>query len=252
MALCQEGDEVIVPAPYWTSYPEPQLAILVCTRHVKCCHEALWRLQTIQTPEAAAAAYSKCALRNWLCPNDEDIVKLSGASPVIMETLASSGYAIDATKLAATITPKTRMLIDPWRTRVDRFDAKIANFSTLFHRLWRFHTCDRSQSTDEYWVCNPQKLQDQLWGVQSIKSNRWDRSLRNILQAWTVWDDVGCIFIYFHVFSVVALRCFICGQAMPWAGCAMSKQELEAIAEVLRRPENQHVLVHSLHAIDAY
>jgi hypothetical protein len=39
---------------------------------------------------------------------------------------------------------------------------------------------------------------------------------------------------------------------MPWAGCAMSKQELEAIAEVLRRPENQHVLVHSLHAIDAY
>jgi hypothetical protein len=52
-----------------------------------------------------------------------------------METLASSGYAIDATKLAATITPKTRMLIDPWRTRVDRFDAKIANFSTLVHRL---------------------------------------------------------------------------------------------------------------------
>lgn len=95
MALCQEGDEVIVPAPYWTSYP--------------------------------------------------DIVKLSGASPVIMETLASSGYAIDATKLAATITPKTRMLI----------------------------------------VCNP--------------SNP--------------------------------------------TGCAMSKQELEAIAEVLRRPENQHVLV---------
>lgn len=95
MALCQEGDEVIVPAPYWTSYP--------------------------------------------------DIVKLSGASPVILETLASSGYAIDATKLAATITPKTRMLI----------------------------------------VCNP--------------SNP--------------------------------------------TGCAMSKQELEAIAEVLRRPENQHVLV---------
>ena len=24
MALCQEGDEVIVPAPYWTSYPEPR------------------------------------------------------------------------------------------------------------------------------------------------------------------------------------------------------------------------------------
>jgi len=95
MTLCQEGDEVIVPAPYWTSYP--------------------------------------------------DIVKLSGATPVIMETLASQGYAIDAAKLAATITPKTRMLI----------------------------------------VCNP--------------SNP--------------------------------------------TGCAMSKQQLEAIADVLRRPECQHVLV---------
>eukprot|EP00438_Fugacium_kawagutii_P027586 Skav230750 [mRNA] locus=scaffold3436:154205:155865:- [translate_table: standard] len=64
MALCQEGDEVIVPAPYWTSYP--------------------------------------------------DIVKLSGATPVVLKTLASDGYAIDATKLAASITPRTRMLIDPW------------------------------------------------------------------------------------------------------------------------------------------
>ena len=27
MALCQKGDEVIVPAPYWTSYPEARLLI---------------------------------------------------------------------------------------------------------------------------------------------------------------------------------------------------------------------------------
>ncbi|CAJ1401903.1 unnamed protein product [Effrenium voratum] len=97
MALCQEGDEVIVPAPYWTSYP--------------------------------------------------DIVKLSGATPVILETTAAQGYAIDAAKLAGAITPKTRMLI----------------------------------------VCNP--------------SNP--------------------------------------------TGCAMSTEQLETIAEVLRRPENQHVLVMS-------
>jgi len=61
MALCQKGDEVIVPAPYWTSYP--------------------------------------------------DIVKLSGARPVILETAASQGYAIDAQKLASAITPQTRLLI---------------------------------------------------------------------------------------------------------------------------------------------
>eukprot|EP00435_Cladocopium_sp_Y103_P015543 s3852_g3.t2 len=34
----------------------------------------------------------------------------------------------------------------------------------------------------------------------------------------------------------------VCNPSNP-TGCAMSKQELEAIAEVLRRPENQHVLV---------
>lgn len=61
LALCQKGDEVIVPAPYWTSYP--------------------------------------------------DIVKLSGATPVILETKAEHGYAIDPAALAAAITPRTRMLI---------------------------------------------------------------------------------------------------------------------------------------------
>ena len=40
-------------------------------------------------------------------------MKLSGAAPVILETISSQGYAIDAEKLAAAITPKTRMLIDP-------------------------------------------------------------------------------------------------------------------------------------------
>lgn len=95
MALCQSGDEVIVPAPYWTSYP--------------------------------------------------DIVKLSGATPVILETTAADGYAIDPTALAAAIRPQTRMLI----------------------------------------VCNP--------------SNP--------------------------------------------TGCAMSEAQVEALAAVLRRPENEHVLV---------
>eukprot|EP00931_Biecheleriopsis_adriatica_P118472 TRINITY_DN93876_c0_g1_i1.p1 TRINITY_DN93876_c0_g1~~TRINITY_DN93876_c0_g1_i1.p1 ORF type:complete len:413 (-),score=110.64 TRINITY_DN93876_c0_g1_i1:220-1458(-) len=95
MALCQQGDEVIVPAPFWTSYP--------------------------------------------------DIVKLAGATPVILETTAEHGYAIDAEALAAAIKPSTRMVI----------------------------------------VCNP--------------SNP--------------------------------------------TGCAMSRQQLEALAAVLRRPENAHVYV---------
>ena len=77
MALCQEGDEVIVPAPYWTSYP--------------------------------------------------DIVKLSGAAPVILETAASQGYAIDAEKLQAAISPKTRMLIEPWHLKQAFEVAKVCN-----------------------------------------------------------------------------------------------------------------------------
>lgn len=95
LALCEEGDEVIVPAPYWTSYP--------------------------------------------------DIVKLSGAKPVVLHTKLEDGFAIDAAALAAAIRPATRMLI----------------------------------------LCNP--------------SNP--------------------------------------------TGCAMTREQLEAIAEVLRRPENAHVYV---------
>ncbi|CAK0819059.1 unnamed protein product [Prorocentrum cordatum] len=97
VALCQAGDEVVVPAPYWTSYP------------------------------------------------DLNIVRLSGASPVILTTTAKQGYAIEPEALAAAIKPSTRMLI----------------------------------------VCNP--------------SNP--------------------------------------------TGCAMSREQCEAVAEVLRRPENQHVYV---------
>lgn len=95
MALCQQGDEVVVPAPYWTSYP--------------------------------------------------DIVKISGATPVILKTTAEQGYAVDPGALAAVLGPATRMLI----------------------------------------LCNP--------------SNP--------------------------------------------TGCAMSREQLEAISEVLRRPENQHIYV---------
>lgn len=95
LVLCQAGDEVIVPSPCWTSYPE--------------------------------------------------MVRLSGASPVILETRSDQGYAIDAAALAAVITPATRMLV----------------------------------------ICNP--------------SNP--------------------------------------------TGCVMTRPQLEAIAEVLRRPEHQHVYV---------
>jgi len=61
LALCRPGDEVLIQAPYWTSYPE--------------------------------------------------IVKLSGATPVIIDTTAAENYLLSPEKLAAAITPKTRMLI---------------------------------------------------------------------------------------------------------------------------------------------
>mmetsp|Transcript_20022 Transcript_20022/g.46614 ORF Transcript_20022/g.46614 Transcript_20022/m.46614 type:complete len:408 (-) Transcript_20022:152-1375(-) len=60
VALCQAGDEVVIPSPYWTSYP--------------------------------------------------DIVKLSGATPVFLETTAESGFVVKPDMLAKVLTPKTRLL----------------------------------------------------------------------------------------------------------------------------------------------
>jgi len=59
--LVQAGDEVIVPAPYWVSYP--------------------------------------------------DIVKYTGATPVVVETRAEDGFAVRAADVAKVITPKTKLLI---------------------------------------------------------------------------------------------------------------------------------------------
>jgi aspartate aminotransferase len=59
--LFEEGDEVIIPSPYWVSYP--------------------------------------------------DIVVLSGAKPVILETKASEGFKIQPAKLEAAINGRTRAVI---------------------------------------------------------------------------------------------------------------------------------------------
>ena len=67
LALCRPGDEVIIPAPYWPSYPE--------------------------------------------------IVKLAGATPVILETKAADGFLVDPEALSAAITPKTRMVREGGRER---------------------------------------------------------------------------------------------------------------------------------------
>jgi aspartate aminotransferase len=61
MATCQEGDEVIIPAPYWLSYPE--------------------------------------------------MVKLAGATPVILPTTDASDFKVTPDQLRAAITPRTRLLI---------------------------------------------------------------------------------------------------------------------------------------------
>ena len=61
LATCTEGDEVVIPAPYYTSHP--------------------------------------------------DIVILSGASPVILPTLAADDYVPTVAGLEAVLTPRTRMLI---------------------------------------------------------------------------------------------------------------------------------------------
>jgi aspartate aminotransferase len=60
-ATCQEGDEVLIPAPYWLSYPE--------------------------------------------------MVKLAGATPVILPTTDKSEFKITPEQLRAAITPRTRLLV---------------------------------------------------------------------------------------------------------------------------------------------
>jgi aspartate/methionine/tyrosine aminotransferase len=61
LALCEAGDEVLVPTPYYTSYP--------------------------------------------------DIVKMSGATPVFVDTTPERCYALEPSAIQAAITERTRMLI---------------------------------------------------------------------------------------------------------------------------------------------
>ena len=61
LATCEEGDEVIIPAPYWLSYPE--------------------------------------------------MVKLAGATPVILPTSDQTEFKVTPEQLRAAITPRTRLFV---------------------------------------------------------------------------------------------------------------------------------------------
>src|SRR5258706_12895934 len=61
LATCEEGDEVIIPAPYWLSYPE--------------------------------------------------MVKLAGATPVILQTTDKTEFKVTPEQLRAAITPRTRLFV---------------------------------------------------------------------------------------------------------------------------------------------
>ncbi len=61
LATCQEGDEVVIPAPYWLSYPE--------------------------------------------------MVKLAGATPVILPTTDRTEFKVTPEQLEAALTPRTRLFI---------------------------------------------------------------------------------------------------------------------------------------------
>ena len=61
LAVCDPGDEVIIPAPYWLSYPE--------------------------------------------------MVRVAGATPVIVETSAASGWKITAEQFENAMTPRTKMIV---------------------------------------------------------------------------------------------------------------------------------------------
>ena len=61
LATCEEGDEVIIPSPYWLSYPE--------------------------------------------------MVKLAGATPVILQTSDQTEFKVTPAQLKAAITPRTRLFV---------------------------------------------------------------------------------------------------------------------------------------------
>src|SRR5215472_9571409 len=61
LATCQDGDEVLIPAPYWLSYPE--------------------------------------------------MVKLTGATPVILQTTDKTEFKVTPAQLRSAINPKTRLFI---------------------------------------------------------------------------------------------------------------------------------------------
>ena len=61
LATCQDGDEVIIPSPYWLSYPE--------------------------------------------------MVKLAGATPVILETADQTEFKVTPAQLRGAITPRTRLFV---------------------------------------------------------------------------------------------------------------------------------------------
>ena len=61
LAVCEPGDEVIIPAPFWTSYPE--------------------------------------------------MVRMTGASPVIVETKEENGYKLTADEFEEAMTPLTKMIV---------------------------------------------------------------------------------------------------------------------------------------------
>ena len=61
LATCEEGDEVIIPAPYWLSYPE--------------------------------------------------MVKMAGATPVILPTTDATEFKVTPEQLRAAITPRTRLFV---------------------------------------------------------------------------------------------------------------------------------------------
>jgi aspartate aminotransferase len=61
LATCEEGDEVIIPAPYWLSYPE--------------------------------------------------MVKLAGATPIILQTTDKTEFKVTPEQLRSAITPRTRLFV---------------------------------------------------------------------------------------------------------------------------------------------
>jgi aspartate/methionine/tyrosine aminotransferase len=115
LATVSPGDEVIIPAPYWVSYPEMARlagakAVVVPTSllptsflcHFYCLTQGLLATVSPGDEVIIPAPY-------WV--SYPEMARLAGAKAVVVPTSPEQGFLMSPEQLEAALTPKSRLLI---------------------------------------------------------------------------------------------------------------------------------------------